>query len=132
MVNKWIGIGNIGRDPEVRYTQNGKAVASFSLACTEKRKGQDGQYQDHTEWVNVVSWGRFAEICGEYLAKGSKVYIEGKLQTRAWEDQGGNKRYTTEVVAHEMKMLSPRNESAGSGAGGGYGDPPPIGDDAPF
>lgn len=131
MKNLVILIGNIGRDPEVRYTQSGKPVASFSLACTEKRKGQDGQQQEHTEWVNVVAWGRLAEICGEYLAKGSKVYIEGKLQTRAWEDQGGNKRYTTEVVAHEMKMLSPRNESAG-GAGGGFGDTPPVGDDVPF
>lgn len=131
MVNKAILIGNLGADPELRYTQNGKAVASFSLATTERRKGQDGQVQELSEWHRIVTWGKLAEICGQYLSKGSKVYIEGKIQTRKWQDQGGVERYTTEIVAYDMKMLSPRNESA-SGAGGGYGDQPPVGDDVPF
>ena len=144
MVNKVLLIGNLGADPEVRYTQNSKAVASFSLATTERRKGNDGQVQDHTEWHRCVAWGRLAEICGEYLAKGSKVYVEGKIQTRKWKDQGGVDRYTTEIVIFEMKMLSPRqggesNSGAGgydrSGAYGGgdpFPEPPPVGDDVPF
>lgn len=125
MVNKAILIGNLGTDPETRYTQGGTAVTSFSMATTDKRKGQDGQVQDHTEWHRIVAWGRLAEICGEYLAKGSKVYVEGKLQTRKWKDQQGVEKYTTEIVIFEMKMLSPRNESAG----GGHGDLPPVGEE---
>lgn len=112
MVNKVMLIGGLGADPEVRYTQNGKAVASFSLATTERRKGNDGQVQDHTEWHLCVAWGRLAEICGEYLAKGSKVYVEGKIQTRKWKDQSGVDRYTTEIVIFEMKMLSTRSGGA--------------------
>ena len=131
MVNRVFLIGNLGDAPELKYTQGGTSVATFSIATTERRKGQDGQVQDHTEWHRIVAWGRLAEICGEYLAKGSKVYVEGKLQTRKWKDQQGVEKYTTEIVIFEMKMLSPRNESAG-GAGGGYGDPPPVGDDCPF
>ncbi|MDD2465489.1 MAG: single-stranded DNA-binding protein [Desulfobulbus sp.] len=143
MINKVILIGNLGADPEIRYTQSGTAVATFSLATTERRKGQDGQVQEMTEWHRVVAWQRLAEICGEYLSKGSKIYIEGRLQTRKWKDQSGNDRYTTEIIAREMKMLSPRSAAAGSGGGeyggGGYGhggdpfpEPPPVGDDVPF
>lgn len=142
MVNKVLLIGNLGADPEIRYTQNGTAVATFSLATTERRKGQDGQVQEVTEWHRIVAWKRLAEICGEYLSKGSKVYIEGKLQTRKWKDQSGVDRYTTEIVAWEMKMLSPRTTPGGGGSaesGGGYGyggdpfpEPPPVGDDVPF
>jgi len=142
MINKVILIGNLGADPEMRFTQNGTPVATFSLATTDRRKGQDGQVQEMTEWHRIVAWQRLAEICGEYLSKGSKVYIEGRLQTRKWKDQSGNDRYTTEIVAREMKMLSPRS-AAGSGGGeyngGSYGfggdpfpEPPPMGDDVPF
>ena len=134
MKNLVILIGNLGADPEVRYTQNSKAVASFSLATTERRKGNDGQVQDHTEWHRCVAWGRLAEICGEYLAKGSKVYVEGKIQTRKWTDQSGVDRYTTEIVIFEMKMLAGKHgeSSGGSGAGCGYGDQLPGGDGVPF
>lgn len=138
MKNLVILIGNLGDDPTVRYTQSGAPVASFRVATTERWKGQDGQMQEQTEWHSIVAWKRLAEICGEYLTKGSRVYIEGKLQTRKWEDQDGNARYTTEVVAREMKMLSARSEGGG-GYGGGQGqggsgqEPPPMGDDSvPF
>lgn len=139
MINKVILIGNLGADPEVRYLQDGTAAASFTVATTEKWKGKDGQMQEQTEWHRVTAWRRLAEICGEYLAKGSRVYIEGKLQTRKWKDQAGNDRYTTEIVAREMKMLSPRGSGGESSGGGGYGgggepfpEPPPMGDDVPF
>jgi len=138
MINKVILIGNLGGDPEIRYTQNSTAVASFTLATTEKWKGHDGNMQESTEWHRIVAWQRLAEICGEYLSKGSKVYIEGKLQTRKWQDQQGNDRYTTEIVAREVKMLSPKGESrGGSSGGGGYGGggeqgPPTMGEDVPF
>ena len=106
MVNKVILIGNLAADPEVRYTQDQKCVATARLATTERYKGED-----HTEWHRIVAWGKLAEIFRDYLHKGSRVYIEGKLQTRSWEDQSGNKRYTTEVIAREMKMLSPKSTS---------------------
>jgi len=136
MINKVILIGNLGADPEIRYTQAGSQVASFSLATTERRKGQDGQVQELTEWHRIVAWQRLAEICGEYLTKGSKVYIEGRLQTRKWKNQEGKDQYTTEVVAREMKMLSARTGSQegsepGYSGSGGY-DAPPMGDDVPF
>jgi single-strand DNA-binding protein len=112
-VNKVILIGGLGRDPESRYTPSGTAVATLSLATKEEWKGKDGQKQESTEWHRVVAWGRLGEICGEYLHKGSQVYIEGRLQTKAWEDKEGNKRYTTEVVAQRMQMLGGgKNESA--------------------
>jgi len=111
MVNKVIIIGNLGADPEVRATQSGDAVASFTVATTERWKDKEGQQQENTEWHRVIAWKRLAEICGEYLHKGSKVFVEGKLQTRKWQDQNGNDRYTTEIVAREMKMLSSRNQS---------------------
>lgn len=105
-VNKVILIGRLGRDPEVRYTPSGVAVANFSIATSEEWKDKDtGEKQERTEWHKIVAWRRLGEICGEYLHKGKEVYIEGKLQTRPWEDRDGNKRYTTEVVANVMQML---------------------------
>lgn len=133
MVNKVILVGNLGADPEIRYTQDGTPAASFTVATTERWKGKDGQVQEHTEWHKVTAWRRLAEICGEYLAKGSRVYIEGKLQTRKWQDKNGQDRFTTEIVAHEMKMLSP-NGSSGSTGSSGYspGEPHPMDDSVPF
>lgn len=121
-VNKVIIVGNVGRDPEVRYTQSGRAVASFSVATSERFQDKDGQTQERTEWHRVVAWARLAEICGEYLRKGKQVYIEGRLQTRDWEDKDGHKRYTTEIIANTMQMLGRRGEDGGSG--GSYGDEP--------
>ena len=109
-VNKVILIGNLGRDPEIRYMPNGDAVANFSMATTESWKDKQGQRQDKTEWHNIVMFRRQAEIAGEYLKKGSSVYIEGRLQTRKWQDKDGNDRYTTEIVADQMKMLGSRGE----------------------
>ena len=113
MINKAIIIGNLGNDPEMRYTQNGNQVANFSVATTERWRGQDGQMQEQTEWHRCVAFGKLAEICGQYLTKGSRVYIEGKLQTRKWQDQSGQDRYTTEIVAREMKMLGDKREQGG-------------------
>ena len=109
MFNKVILIGNLGADPEIRYTQDGTPAASFTVATTERWKGKDGQMQEQTEWHRVTAWRRLAEICGEYLSKGSRVYIEGKLQTRKWRDQNGVERFITEVIARDMKMLDTRN-----------------------
>jgi single-strand DNA-binding protein len=109
MINKAIIVGNLGRDPEIRYTPSGVAVANFTVATSEKWKDKNtGEMQEKTEWHRVVAWRRLAEICGEYLSKGRQVYIEGRIQTRDWEDKEGNKRYTTEIVANEMKMLGSR------------------------
>jgi single-strand DNA-binding protein len=137
MVNKVILIGNLGKDPEVRYTQAGAAIANFNVATTETWKKQDGSKEELTEWHRVVAFGRLGEICGEYLSKGSKVYIEGRLQTRKWENKEGVTQYTTEIVAREMKMLSPRGSSGGSSQDQGqYSDqsfPEQVmGDDVPF
>ena len=107
-VNKVILIGNLGRDPEVRYTPSGTAVANFSLATTENWTNRDGQKESRTEWHRIVAWGRLGEICGEYLSKGSQVYIEGSIQTNEWEDQEGNKRKTSEIRAWRMQMLGSR------------------------
>lgn len=112
-INKVMLIGNLGRDPEVRYTSNGQAVASFSIATTEVGAMKDGNRPEYTEWHRIVAWGRLAEICGEYLTKGKSVYIEGSLRTRSWEDKEGIKRWTTEIVARSMQILTP----AGSGGG---------------
>lgn len=114
-VNKVILIGNLGQDPELRYTGSGTAVCNMRLATNESYKDSNGELVEKTEWHNVVAWARLAEICGEYLKKGSQVYFEGSLQTRQWEDKEGQTRYTTEVKAREMMMLSDR----GSGGGGG-------------
>lgn len=114
-VNKVILIGNLGRDPEVRYTPNGLAVANISIATTEAWKDkQSGENQERTEWHRVVMYGRTAEIAGEYLRKGSKIFIEGRLQTRKWQDKNTNQdRYTTEVIADSLQMLDSKGGSAG-------------------
>ena len=129
MVNKWIGIGNLGADPEVRYTQSGSPVCNFKIACSEKYKDASGSMQENTEWVSIIAWRRLAEICGEYLSKGSKVYVEGKLTTRKWTDQQGVERYTTEIVVREMKMLSGKG-GEGKQGGQGYRDSAPVGEDS--
>ncbi|MGP1721215.1 single-stranded DNA-binding protein [Shewanella frigidimarina] len=117
-VNKVILVGNLGKDPEVRYMPNGNAVANFTIATSESWKDQQGQMQERTEWHNIVMYRRLAEIAGEYLKKGSKVYLEGKLQTSKWQDQTtGQDRYKTEINALEMQMLDSRN--SGDNAGGG-------------
>src|ERR1700751_51025 len=113
-VNKVILIGNLGKDPEVKYTPQGTAVAKITLATKESFKDKGGQWQERTEWHNVVLWQRLAEIAGEYLTKGSKVYIEGRLQTRSWDDKQTNqKKYMTEVVAGTMVLLGGRGEGGG-------------------
>jgi single-strand DNA-binding protein len=104
-VNKVILIGNLGSDPEVRFTPSGVQVANFSLATSESWTDKAGERQERAEWHRIVLWRRLAEVAGQYLKKGSKIYIEGKLQTRSWEDQNGQKRYTTEVVANSLEML---------------------------
>jgi len=104
-VNKAIIIGNLGRDPELKYTPNGTPVANFSVATTETWVDKNGNKQEKTEWHRIVVWRKLAEICAEYLAKGRQVYIEGRLQTRTWQDKDGNSRSTTEIYANEMKML---------------------------
>ena len=114
-LNKVILIGNLGRDPELRYTKDGHAVANFTLATTESIPKQDGGREDRTEWHRIVAWRKLAEICGEYLSKGKQIYLEGRIQTREWEDKDGNKRWTTEIVARNMQMLGRRSEGAGTG-----------------
>jgi single-strand DNA-binding protein len=104
-VNKVILVGNLGKDPDLRYTAGGTAVCTFSLATSERYKDRDGQQQEKTEWHNIVAWRQLAEICGKYLTKGKQVYIEGKIQTRSYDDRDGNKRYITEIVADQMQML---------------------------
>lgn len=123
-VNKAIILGNLGKDPEVRYTPDGKAVTTFSVATTERYKDKEGNSQERTEWHRIVVWDRLAEICGEYLSKGKSVYVEGSIRTRSWDDREGNKRYTTEIVGRTVQFLSPRGES-----GRQSGGPPPPEDD---
>lgn len=140
-------IGHLGVDPEVRHLDNNSVVANFRLATTESYKTREGDWKEQTEWHNVVMWRRLAEIAENYLRKGSLVYIEGKLQTRSWEDRDGNKRYTTEVVASNMQMLDKKGDDGGGtrSSGGGYSErsaaPEPSGgsdeldepeDDLPF
>ena len=117
-VNKVIIVGNLGNDPEIRNLPNGGAVANLSVATSESWKDQQGQPQERTEWHRVTMYRRLAEIAGEYLKKGSQVYLEGKLQTRKWQDQQGNDRYTTEIIADQMQMLGGRS---GGGQGGNMG-----------
>jgi single-strand DNA-binding protein len=107
-LNKVMIIGHLGRDPEMRYTPSGRPVTTFSVATSRSWKSADGEQHSETEWFNVVAWGSLAEICKQYLSKGRQVYIEGRLQTRRWEDDDGNKRTTTEIVAKEMVMLGER------------------------
>jgi single-strand DNA-binding protein len=125
-VNKVILIGNLGADPELRYTPAGRAVVNFRIATTRHWNTREGERREETEWHRIVAWDKLAEICGEYLKKGMPVYVEGRIQTRSWEDQGGVKRYTTEIVATDMRMLSSRHEGESAGAASG---PPP--DDLP-
>lgn len=123
-VNKAIIVGNLGRDPEMRYTAGGAPVANFSVATTESWKDkQSGDRREETEWHRVVMFGRLAEIAGEYLKKGSQVYLEGRIQTRKWQDQSGQDRYTTEIVANEMQMLGSRG---GAGPSDNYDQSPPA------
>ena len=119
-VNKVILVGNLGNDPDVKYTADGRAIANISIATTESWKDKNtGEQNDKTEWHRVVFFNRLAEIVSEYLKKGSQVYVEGKLQTRKWQDQSGQDRYTTEIVANEMQMLDSRGDAGGGGFGGG-------------
>ena len=139
-VNKVLLIGNLGKDPEVRFTGTGRAVARFPIATSEVWNDNDGQRQERTEWHNVVVWGKQAETCGQYLAKGRQVYIEGSIRTRQYDDKDGNKRYITEVIAQRVQFLGSRGEGAGAGRGSGGGGgsseapPPPMAedDDIPF
>ena len=124
-VNKVILIGNLGRDPEVRHTPSGAAVANFSIATNEAWNNREGQREERTEWHRVVAFGKLAEICGQYLKRGKQVYIEGRLQTRQWEDREGNKRSTTEIVAANMTMLGRPGEASAEAYA------PPIAED-PF
>jgi single-strand DNA-binding protein len=134
-INKVTLIGNLGKDPELRYTSSGVAVATFSLATNESWKDQDGNLQDKTQWHNIVAWKKLAEICGEYLKKGAKVYLEGRLQYRTYDDKNGVKKYITEIVLEEMLMLDSRG-GAGvtSEAPQSHADAPAAekGEDLPF
>jgi single-strand DNA-binding protein len=115
-VNKVILIGNLGKDPEIKHTQQGKPVATFSLATNERYKDKDGQWQDRTEWHNIVLWERLAEVAGEYLKKGGKVYIEGRIRTESWDDkQTGQKKYITKIIGSDLVLLGGRGEGGGGG-----------------
>lgn len=118
-VNKVILVGNLGKDVDLRYTPSGAAVATFSLATTERFKDKEGKAQEKTEWHNIVAWRQLAEICGKFLHKGKQIYIEGKIQTRSYDDRDGNKRYITEIVADQMQMLGGKGEDSGQAAGQG-------------
>ena len=121
-LNKVMLIGNLGADPEVRYTQSGSAVANFRIATSESWTDKNtGQRQERTEWHRIVVWGRQAEHCGEYLRKGRSVFVEGRIETREWEDREGNKRWTTEVKAQNVTFLGGRGEGGGGGYSGGGG-----------
>lgn len=149
-VNKAILVGNLGRDPELRHTPNGQAVVNFTLATSETWTDKSGEKVERTEWHRIVVWGKTAEMCNQYLSKGRTVYVEGRIQTREWEDKEGAKRYTTEINANTVNFIGPRSDSGGGGgrggdyggsaggssspAGGGGGavDSPPADDDIPF
>ncbi|HUL95824.1 MAG TPA: single-stranded DNA-binding protein [Usitatibacter sp.] len=117
-VNKVILVGNLGRDPETRYSPDGGAITNISVATTDKWKDKNGEMQEKTEWHRVAFFGKLAEIAGEYLKKGSQVYVEGRLQTRKWQDKEGQDRYTTEIVANQMQMLGSRQGMGGGDRGG--------------
>lgn len=140
-LNKVMLIGNLGKDPELRHTASGMAVATFSIATSERFKSkQTNDWEEKTEWHNIVLWSKLAETAGQYLSKGKTIYIEGRLQTRKWQDRDGNTRYTTEIVGDTMKMLSPKGEGGRGGGdssfepsgGGNYEEPPFQDDDIPF
>lgn len=135
MINKAILIGNLGADPELRYTQSGSAVANLSVATSRSWKDKDGNKQDETEWHRIQVWGSSAEFCGKYLSKGMKVYVEGRIKTSKWQNQDGKDQYTTEIIAQTVQNLSPRSD----GNGGGHNEPPlppepqnGTGEDVPF
>ncbi|HPS93458.1 MAG: single-stranded DNA-binding protein [Syntrophaceae bacterium] len=139
-INKVILIGRLGKDPEMRFTPSGKAVTNFTLATNENWTDQGGERQERTEWHRIVTWGKLAENCAKLLSKGKQVYIEGRLQTRQWDDRDGNKRYTTEIVANIMQILSPveggqdrslSDDGAEHGSGEGMPGSPEF-DDVPF
>jgi single-strand DNA-binding protein len=142
-INKVMLIGNLGADPEVRFTPGGQAVANFRMATNESWTDKAGAKQDRTEWHRIVVWGKLAELCGEYLKKGRQAYVEGKLQTREWNDKEGKKNYTTEIVAQSVQFLGGgagapggtgrREDSGGAAPPDDMGPPPPTGgDDIPF
>jgi single-strand DNA-binding protein len=140
-VNKAILIGNLGRDPELRYTQSGQAVCTFSIATSENWTDKSGERQERTEWHRIVAWGATGENCSKYLSKGRTVYVEGRIQTREWEDKEGQKRWTTEINAQTVQFLGGGGGSGGGGGdgqrgGGGDGDDsgggPPPANDVPF
>jgi single-strand DNA-binding protein len=114
-INKAILVGNLGKDPELKYTPSGQPVATFSLATSERWADKNGQRQDRTEWHNIVVWGKLAELCNQYLKKGRTVYLEGRITSRSWDDKDGNKKYRTEIVAQNVEFLG--GAGAGSGAG---------------
>jgi len=119
-INKAILVGRLGSDPEVRYTPSGVAVANFNIATSEEWKDKDsGEKKERTEWHRIVAWSKLGEICGEYLSKGRQVYVEGRIQTRSWEDRDGNKRYTTEIIASDVQFLGGRDAGPGVRAEGG-------------
>lgn len=137
-INKAIIVGTVGRDPEIRHTASGSAICNLSVATSEKWKDkQTGEQKENTEWHRVAMFGRLAEITGEYVKKGSQVYIEGRIQTRKWQDKDGQDRYTTEIVANEMQMLggrgdssdAPQRQAAAGGQSGGFDD---LDDSIPF
>ena len=131
-VNKAIIVGNLGQDPDLKHLDGGTAVANFTVATNEKWKDKDGEWKERTEWHKLVAWGKLAEICGQYLHKGIKVYIEGRLQTRSW-DKDGEKRYTTEIVVNNMVMLGAKGDPADNASGDDYTFKPaePVEDPAP-
>ena len=136
-VNKAILVGRLGKDPEIKYTPSGTAIANFTMATSENYKDKDGQKQERTEWHKIVAFGKLAEICGESLAKGKQVYIEGRIQTRSWDDKDGNKKYMTEIVANIMQMLGKPDATASSGQtavveGSSAQEPSVVEKDVPF
>lgn len=136
-INKVILVGRLGADPEIRYTQSGAGVTNFNLATSETWVDRDGQKQERTEWHRIVVWGKMAETCAQFLTKGRQVYVEGRLQTRSWDDKDGNKRYTTEVVATTVQFLDRgTDKTAGAGMESQAIEPPadaaPLDEDIPF
>jgi len=130
VVNKVLLVGNLGKDPEVRFTANGRAVARFPVATSEKWTDQEGNRQERTEWHNVVVWGKQAETCGQYLAKGRQVFVEGAIRSRQYDDKDGNKRYITEIIARDVRFLGGGGRGGPGEGGGGGGFNVPPGEDA--
>ena len=131
-LNRCDFIGRVGKPPETRYTTSGTAVASLSIACSEKFKNKAGETEEKTEWVPLVFWGKLAEIVGEYVTKGKEIYVSGRFQTRKWQDKDGNDRYTTEVVCDKMQMLGSKGDGASRGSQPSGDSQPPDSDDIPF